>query len=156
MLPKKILYCTDFSENSAPAGECASEYSNTFGADLTILHVVDCWAGFPGNRQDVLEIARKLEDSANKQLGTLARDLGKNGVQTKTLCTIGLPAEEIVLAAQREHADLIVMGTHGWTGFRHLMLGSEAEKVLRTATCPVLVVRPVEDSSDWEMLAGAS
>jgi nucleotide-binding universal stress UspA family protein len=64
----------------------------------------------------------------------------------------GVPAQEIVRVADEESADLIVMGTHGWTGFKHLLLGSVAENVLRTAGRPVLVVsackRPLKALED--------
>lgn len=142
MIPKKILFCTDFSENSAVAGDCAARYSQIFGANLTILHVIDSWAGFPIDSVDILAVVGKLEDFAKAQLEQLAKELGRNNGQVETRLTIGIPAEEIVEVANKDSVDLIVMGTHGWTGIRHMLLGSVAEKVLRMATCPVLVVRP--------------
>jgi universal stress protein A len=150
MIPKKILFCTDFSENSERACRCAAEYSKAFGADLTVIHVIESWAGFPVDREDVLGVVHKMEETANNRLELLAKELGTKNGNMKTHSTIGVPAEDIVLAAKQEHADLIVMGTHGWTGVRHLLLGSVAEKVLRTAGCPVLVVRPAEGGSAKE------
>jgi len=61
--------------------------------------------------------------------------------EVKTYSRVGVPAEEIVRLAAEEAIDLIVMGTHGWGGFRNMVLGSVAHNVLRTASCPVLVVR---------------
>lgn len=145
MIPSKILFCTDFSENSETAGRCAVEYARVFGADLAIMHVIDCWAGFPGDPEEIFRIVHNLEESVNNKLETMAMEFRKKDGQVKTLSTIGVPAEDIVKAADREHVNLIVMGTHGWTGVRHLLLGSVAEKVLRTATCPVLVVRSIEE-----------
>lgn len=150
MIPKKILYCTDFSENSAPAGQYASEYSRVFGADFTIIHVIDCWAGFPGDPHEVLSVVHKIEESAKAELETLATEFDNENKHVKTFSTIGIPAEEIVRLAEKESADLIVMGTHGWTGVRHLLLGSVAEKVLRMALCPVLVVRPAAETAAKE------
>jgi len=104
--------------------------------------VIDSWAGFPIDSVDILAVVGKLEDFAKAQLEQLAKELGRNNGQVETRLTIGIPAEEIVEVANKDSVDLIVMGTHGWTGIRHMLLGSVAEKVLRMATCPVLVVRP--------------
>jgi len=145
MTPKKILLCTDFSDNSVPARNLARTYGQAFGAEIVVLHVIDSWAGFPAYSEnmpvDVREVFRKLEESAKASLDAVANECqgAASGVRTQT--SIGVPAEEIVRVADEERADLIVMGTHGWTGFRHMLLGSVAEKVLRTAGCPVLVVR---------------
>ncbi len=66
----------------------------------------------------------------------------------KTLSRIGIPANEIVRLVEEESIDLIVMGTHGWTGFKHLILGSTAENVVRTAKCPVLTVKSSEVATE--------
>ncbi|MFH1117818.1 MAG: universal stress protein [Pseudomonadota bacterium] len=145
MVPKKILCCTDFSENSQPALQTAVEYANVFGASLVIAHVVDSWAGFPvyaeGMPVDVRTVVQDLENTARDQLETVEKEVRDKIDTVKTLARVGIPAEEIIRAAAEESADLIVMGTHGWTGLRHILLGSVAERVLRGAGCPVLVVR---------------
>ena len=71
----------------------------------------------------------------------MAQTFSQEKVKAKACYRIGVPAEEIVQVAKEESADLIVMGTHGWSGFRHMLLGSVAERVLRAAACPVMVVR---------------
>jgi nucleotide-binding universal stress UspA family protein len=145
MTPKKILLCTDFSDNSLPARDLALAYGKAFGAGIVLLHVIDSWAGFPAYSEsmplDVREVVRKLDESAKANLDAVADECKGVVSQVRTHSSVGIPAEEIVRVAREEGADLIVMGTHGWTGFRHMLLGSVAEKVLRTADCPVLVVR---------------
>jgi universal stress protein A len=145
MIPKKIVFCADFSENSARAGRYAAAYAKVFGSEVTVLHVIDSWAGFPSYAEsvhlNVLEVTRALETSAKAQLEDLAAAMSKDVSKVATRCIMGVPAEEIVKTAEQESADLIIMGTHGWSGFRHLLLGSVAEKTLRTASCPVLVVK---------------
>jgi universal stress protein A len=146
MLPKKILLCTDFSENSVSARRHATEYAAAFDAGLSILHVVNSSRlGFPafevGVPFDLQEILKGIEDSVKKAFELMVQECGGMCRDVKTYSRIGVPANEIVRFAQEESIDLIVMGTHGWTGFRHLILGSTAENVVRTATCPVLTVK---------------
>jgi universal stress protein A len=145
MTPKKILLCTDFSENSLPAQNLALEYGKAFGAEIVLLHVIDSWAGFPVYAEnvpvDVREVVQNLDESAKANLDSVAVRCKDVLDKITTHSTVGVPAEEIVRTAQSEAADLIIMGTHGWTGFKHMLLGSVAEKVLRMAHCPVLVVR---------------
>ncbi len=82
-----------------------------------------------------------IEEGVEEELELLANDcrLELKGVDAQYRS--GAPAEEIVRFADENSADLIVMGTHGWTGLRHLVMGSTAENVVRTANCPVLTVK---------------
>ena len=147
MLPKKILFCTDFSENSEPAHEIAVDYAKAFGAELLIIHVVDS-SGFPNDADwmmpSMLEkfdrFLLQAKESAEARLESLARECDQSGKEVKTFCRIGLPAKEIVSLAVKESADLIVTGTHGRTGVKHLVMGSIARSVLKTAHRPVLIV----------------
>ena len=145
MSPKRILFCTDFSDNSEPALQCALEQAKAFQATLLIFHVVDSWTGFPSYQNGVYlnieEVVQCCKESAQANLEHIIDGHGEapNGVMTYV--RVGVPAQEIVGLADEESVDMIVMGTHGWTGLRHMLLGSVAENVLRTAKCPVLVVR---------------
>jgi len=146
MVPRKILFCTDFSENSALARRYALEYTSAFGASLAILHVVNSSRlGYPAFETvvpfDLRELIKSIEESVEKALDELVQECSKVVCEVTTYSRIGVPATEIVRLAEEEQMDLIVMGTHGWTGFRHLILGSTAANVVRTATCPVLTVR---------------
>jgi universal stress protein A len=151
MATQRILLCTDFSENCMPARRKAVEYAKAFGASLAVLHVVDSWAGFPAYEFripiDVREVVANIESSAKADIEKLANELRSEVKDVTPYCRVGVPAEEIVNLADEASMDLIVMGTHGWTGFKHFLLGSAAENVLRTANCPVLIVRSLVDDS---------
>ena len=147
MATKKILFCTDFSENSVLARRRAVEFAKALGAQLNILHVVNASPlGYPIFEDripvDMAKLQEDIQSTVRQELQMVAqecgRDLAKN-VQAHFL--VGQPAAEIVRFADEQSMDLIVMGTHGWTGFKHLILGSTAENVVRTANCPVLTVR---------------
>ena len=81
---------------------------------------------------------------AENKLHVWADSLETHGVATKTMLRTGLPAHEIVEAAKELDTDLIIIATHGYTGWKHFCIGSTAERVVRAAPCPVLVVREKE------------
>ncbi len=152
MLPKKILFCTDFSENSEPARELAVDYANAFGAQLLIVHVIDSnsfpdyvdWVGEEHSAdwtdEPLKQILKRTQEHAKDRLDSLEGECAKGVEQVKTWCRIGLPSKEIAALAAEESVDLIVMGTHGRTGVKHLVMGSIARSVLKTAHRPVLIV----------------
>lgn len=151
MIPKKILFCTDFSENSVPALENALDYAQTFGAELCLVHVINsAQVGYSSLEEEVPPDIRSalegIQRSVHQALALLAKECGRRLATVNIQAIIGVPAYEIAQYAKREQMDLIIMGTHGWTGFKHLILGSTAENVVRTAYCPVLTVRG--ESSD--------
>jgi universal stress protein A len=143
MIPKTILCCTDFSENSEPARRLAADYAKAFGAALVIVHVIDA-GSFPayvdwvGDEIDLI-LARTTK-AAETKLAALGKECSQTAKDVKTKCLIGSPAEKIVNLAKDEGADLIVVGTHGHSGVKHLVMGSIARSVLRTAHRPVLIV----------------
>jgi len=145
MVPAKILFCTDFSENSESAQRYALDYAKALSSRLLVLHVVDLWAGVPAYDEGVYVYVReaiaRLEETARARLEELQKTCSESIEDVATLCRTGIPAEEIVRVAEEQEAGLIVMGTHGWTGLKYVLLGSVADKVLRTAQCPVMVVR---------------
>lgn len=152
MAPKTILLCTDFSGNSGPARDLAVDYARTFCAKLVILHVIDTWAGFPAYEGripiDVGQVVRSMESAVTDDLTAMAKQFRSVVGEVETHSRFGAPAQEIVRLAADESVDLIVMGTHGWTGLKHVLLGSVAENVVRTARCPVLIVRPDTPAPD--------
>jgi nucleotide-binding universal stress UspA family protein len=147
MIPKKLLFCADFSENSRPAFMYAAELAEAFGAELTILHIVNSSRlGYPafevGVPFDLQGVLNSINESVDKAFQGLVEECKEASCKdTKTASRMGVPANEIVRFAEEESIELIIMGTHGWTGFRHLILGSTAENVVRTASCPVLTVK---------------
>jgi universal stress protein A len=143
MLPKKILFCADFSENSEPARELAVDYAKALGAELLVVHVINA-AGFPsymdwvGDEFD--QILQRTKAVVTCRLEDIEKQCGSFLKGVKSYCRTGMPAEEIVDLAAQESVDLIVIGTHGRTGVKHLVMGSIARSVLRTAHRPVLIV----------------
>jgi len=149
MIPKKILVCTDFSENSVHARVCAIAYARAFEAELLILHVVNSrLLGYPSLSDRVpvetALIQDNIREAVDEELELIANDCRREVEHVSVYSRTGSPADEIVRLAEEESVGLIVMGTHGWTGFRHLIVGSTAENVVRTASCPVLTVRSAE------------
>ncbi len=154
MQPKRILFCADFSENSEPAKKLAVDYAKAFGAQLLIVHVVDAtglpsyvdWAG-----TELDQIIERTRESATQRLEALARECGPVVQEVKTYCLVGLPPKEVVALADQESVDLIVVGTHGRTGVKHLVMGSMARSILKTAHRPVLIVEgPAEKGESSE------
>ncbi|MDQ7785742.1 MAG: universal stress protein [Desulfomonilaceae bacterium] len=146
MIPKRILFCTDFSDNSLPARHLAVEYAQMFGADLLILHVINSsQLGYPsldeGVPIDIRSALESIQESVDKALGLIATECREKLGSVDFASRIGNPPHEIVRFADENGVELIVMGTHGLTGIKHLIMGSTAENVVRSANCPVLTVR---------------
>jgi nucleotide-binding universal stress UspA family protein len=150
MVPKKILFCTDFSENSKPAWKLAKDYAEAFQAELLLLHVVD-YKEFPGYvdwMEKLREIREEIEASANEHLQVMAKECSPMVKGVKTFCRIGATARQVAELAKQESVDLIVVGTHGRTGVKHLVMGSVARSVLKTAHLPVLIVEGPPDTGE--------
>ena len=147
MIFTKILCPTDFSDHARPSFEHAVRLAKLYGATLTILHAVEP----PPFTADYVApaVARDFEVATERSLAEAAAFARERGVPTvETTQAIGSPWRAIVDAVAADHAiDLVVMGTHGRTGFRRVLLGSVAEKVVRLAASSVLVVHP-EDKLD--------
>ena len=144
---RHILAPTDFSEYSTKAVASALELAKKFGARLTILHVVELppypVEGYvpPNLSATFLE---DLERQATVDLARVVPEAEAAKVEVARVVAVGTPYRTIIEAAESNHVDLIVMATAGRTGFSHLVLGSIAERVVRTASCPVLTIRPHE------------
>jgi nucleotide-binding universal stress UspA family protein len=147
---KNLLVATDFSECSDAALTYARALAGTFGARLHVLHVVEFAGaadvmGIGGYSTALPNLYRELEDSAHQQLDGLISESDRRLLGAKVLLSTGeMPAHAIVEYAKAESIDLIVVGTHGRRGLAHLVMGSVAERVVRTAPCPVLTVRHPE------------
>ncbi|MCS4541166.1 MAG: universal stress protein [Euryarchaeota archaeon] len=139
---KNILVPTDGSEYSELAIPHAITIAKSTGAKITTLYVVDtsAFAGIPAG--GVWENMRKLLQEEGKRAVARAKEITeKEGIEASTTIEEGSPADKIVEVAKNEDADIIIMGTAGKTGFNRFLLGSVAEKVVRGAPCPVMVVR---------------
>lgn len=141
---RRILHATDFSTASGPAFTRALEWARRHRAGLVLVHVLSPPAITLEDSYLSEKTYRDLEAAAlrdaRQRLGALAARAKGAGVRAATLAVSGVPAEEILRAARRQRAGLIVMGTHGRTGFTRAMLGSVAERVVALARCPVLTV----------------
>jgi nucleotide-binding universal stress UspA family protein len=140
---KTILVATDFSPTSEHALEYARALATSFGGTLHLLHVVpdpvmaSAWA--EAYAYDLTALGERLRLDAERQLTEKAQTIRDVAVTTEAV--VGSPAAVIALTAADRAADLIVMGTHGRSGVKHLFMGSVAERVVRSAPCPVLTVR---------------
>jgi nucleotide-binding universal stress UspA family protein len=141
---KTILVATDFSDASTLALEYAQVLAQRFGAGLRVLHVVETPVPLGAELYvpDVTSVAERAVDEAQQQLATTMAQITGDDVIGQVL--VGNAPKKIVEYAADHDIDLIVMGTHGRTALAHLLIGSVAERVVRTASCPVLTVRETE------------
>ena len=144
----QILVPTDFSDNARKALLYALRFAEQFGARVTLLHVVEPVA-YPAELGSSalwvpLISEEALRKDAAKKLAALSAALGRHEIKVDTLVRFGLPFHEIAAAAKELRAGLIIVSTHGYTGLKHVFLGSTAERVVRHAPCPVLTVRQHE------------
>ena len=152
---KKILAPTDLSGLSLTGLRYAFNLAQSFNAEVTVYHVI--------NRDEIMQfseqvkrfgnpiaIGRHTENLLEESQAALSHFLQDNlgdllpTVKVQTKVEMGLPYKNVVEKAKEDGADLIVMSTHGRTGFSHVLLGSVTEKVVRTAPCPVVSIHPQE------------
>jgi nucleotide-binding universal stress UspA family protein len=143
MRVKRILVPSDLSEAAIPALKLAAELGRAFRAELVLLYVVEPFhtSGDVLSAGVAASVVEKLSETARTALAREVAILGRRGVRAQSSIIEGKAAAVIVETARKVSADLIVIGTHGQTGFSHVFLGSVAERVVRTAGCPVLTVR---------------
>jgi nucleotide-binding universal stress UspA family protein len=139
---RRIGCAVDFSDPSRLALEEAAGLAGRLGSQLLLIHVVE---SAPSGPEPVFAPppASHPAESAAAQLEAWAVEAGRLGRgSVRTATARGRAATEIARMAREEDLDLLVLGTHGRTGVRRLVLGSVAEETVRVAPCPVLVVRP--------------
>lgn len=148
---KKVLFCTDFSENS----DCAFDYA--FGVakrDEGVLYILHVIPDIPNQYYSVLysnrENFKKIKKAIQENIDERYRDQYLSQIRDKTKVQIvtrsGSEDEEILKFIRKETIDIIVMGTHGRTGLKHVFLGSVAEKIIRRSPIPVFII-PCKDKS---------
>ena len=160
----KILVPVDYSDHSDRALQWGASLAEKYGARLLLLHVISrasedlsgrgaggasTWLPFaldnpsvyrtPGAQEEVMSV--DLVEMAQSALKDLAIAKLNENLSVSATVGVGKPAEEILRVAQDEAVDLIVMGTHGRAGLRHVLVGSVAETVMRIAPCPVFTVK---------------
>lgn len=139
---RNILVPVDFSPNSRKAVDYATAFAKQFGATLTYLHVVQVnYAYGEFGAIDFTALEREMRSGAEKELAGLLAAATGAGLEARSLVREGSPPKVIADVARELGSDLLVISTHGYTGLRHVLMGSIAEHVVRYAPCPVLVVR---------------
>jgi len=147
---KKVLVATDFSEPSDAALAYGRELAFTFGAQLVVAHVAEntLTRGFGGVDGFVFvdpSLQHAVEEGARRQLDAQLSDEDREQLDAAAVVLASnAPADAITEYAKDAAVDLIVLGTHGRGAVAHLLMGSVAERVVRTAPCPVLTVRHPE------------
>jgi nucleotide-binding universal stress UspA family protein len=142
---KNILVATDFSDASLAALDYGRELARSYGATLHLLHVVDDirWRySLDMTAVDVTAVQEGLEEAAEQQVSAIVTEDDRRQLNLHSkVFTATSAADAVVQYAAAEHCDLIVVGTHGRTGLRRFVMGSVAERIVRSALCPVLTVR---------------
>jgi nucleotide-binding universal stress UspA family protein len=150
---KKILHPTDFSQPAEEALHAALEMARHFSAELLIVHVVPPVPVVSSTAAptsfNVSLYEQELVQSSRKMLDDWVRNKGASGkISVTPFLLQGDAAEKILQAARETRPDLILMATHGQTGWRHFVFGSVAEKVVRMSPCPVLTIHPPAEETE--------
>lgn len=156
---KRILVPIDYSDNARRAKDFALAQAKIFGAEVNLLHVVDnstyeayLQKGFMGEMPVFLPLTQvppgsELEDRIQifmkKAKAELDSYIGDHDGSIKTTLRQGNVVDEILAEAKESNADMVIMCTHGWTGIKHLMMGSITERLVRLSPIPVLTTRAV-------------
>ncbi len=141
---KTILCAVDFSDYSVSVADYASTLAKAFNAEILVLYVAPSlsqYVGFHVPPNSIETFVGEIVSGAEKTMDTfLNENFQDTPVRGKVVT--GYAAEEIILVADDENVDLIVMGTHGRTGIDRILFGSVAEKVVKSSARPVLTIRP--------------
>ncbi len=141
---KKILCAVDFSDHSDMVAEYAEILAKNTGADLLCLYVAPSlseYLGFHVPPSSIENFVGEIVAGADKTMADFVESHFQ-GVPCTGKVMTGYAAEEILEAVKNENADMLIMGTHGRKGIDRILFGSVAEKVVKSATCPVMTVRP--------------
>jgi universal stress protein A len=143
---KKILVPLDFSAHSRKALHYAVKLAGQFGSAITLVNVVApvIYAEGMVLPAAMENLDRVSEEHARTELEKTAAEVREHGGTCETHVLLGHPSDEIVNFAKNHQTDLLLITTHGRTGLQHFLLGSTAERILRHAPCPVMVVRDQE------------
>jgi len=146
---KTVITPIDFSDNAGLVVESAAYMAGTFGATLHIIFIVqnfEDYSGFFVPQMNVPNIENELYVGAQEQMETFCKEHGdyfaKAGIAMIKKVMVGDVSEKIVEYAAEEGGDMIVMGTHGYKGLERIMFGSVADKVVKSAPCPVMTINP--------------
>ncbi len=162
---KKILVPVDFSKPALNAVEVAADIARKTGAQVILLHVIEEIVGDSvkvtgdvgvGKTWESKVYTVKLVEKAKKQLMKLAEDPRLAGVRTRTELRLGTPYHGMNAIISEQKVDLVVMGTAGRTDLESMIIGSNTEKVVRSARCPVLTVQDKPSSKEFKDIVYAT
>jgi nucleotide-binding universal stress UspA family protein len=142
---KKVLFCTDFSENADYAFDFAYGIAKRDEGLLYILHIIlenpyKAYAEVMITVEDLEKLQKAIEEDLDNKFREHYVERIKNGTEFEIVTISGREDEEILKFAKKENVDIIVMGTHGRTGIEHVFFGSVAERVLRHSPFPVFII----------------
>ena len=140
---RRILVPIDFSDNAAPVLEWSAHLAEEHGSALILLHAYHLPVEFQQMEGAYLppDFWSNVKAEAEQNLQRFADQLLEKGLAVEVVVREGYPATVIEEEVERQNADLVVIGTRGHTGLKHLLLGSVAERVVQKAPCPVLAVK---------------
>jgi universal stress protein A len=143
MTAQRFLVPVDFSENANRAVEYAIALASKLGARMTLLHMIQLLPFGSGDMSVTVPYTyiQDLEADITSRMQAYLERVTAAGLEGEIAVVHGVPFQEILETAKAQQIDLIIMGTQGRTGLQHVLMGSVAEKVVRLAPCPVLVVR---------------
>ena len=141
---RTILFPTDFSQGARVAMDHAVSLARDYNAKLILLYVIQDisiseW--YIPSSLSVADLVEDMQKSSWQEMEVWSAEASSNIKDIVKIVLRGVPFVEIVKTAREKSADMIVIGTHGWTGIDHILFGSTAEKVVRKSPCPVLTVR---------------
>jgi nucleotide-binding universal stress UspA family protein len=140
---RQILVAVDFSEHAEPVIEWGTHLAEEHGSRLILLHAYHLPVEFQQLEGAYLpqDFWANVKTEALQHLAKYAEEISRKGIEVETVVREGYPATVIEEEAARQNADLVVIGTRGLSGIKHLLLGSIAERVVQKAPCPVLTVK---------------
>ena len=138
---RKIIVPTDFTAFSDHALDYATVIAKQFRSSILIMHVIEPFTYSVTDMMQVIDHYVPLKTIAQPMIENLQKRILKGGVKSTAFVTKGTPYLEIIKKARKDGVDMIIMGTHGRTGARHMLMGSVAERVVRMASCPVLTLK---------------
>ena len=138
-----ILVPVDFSESAAPVMEWAAHLAEEHGSRIVLFHAYHLPVEFQQLEGAYLppDFWANVKAEAEQSLSRYADELKKRGLSVEAVVREGYAATAIVDEAESQNADLVVIGTHGLSGLKHMLLGSIAERVVQKSPCPVLTVK---------------
>jgi nucleotide-binding universal stress UspA family protein len=155
-IPTKILVPVDFSPSSHAALESAADLAQHFGAAIHLVHVIPM---FPSSTlPDFIPEAKFIEENriaAERHFAAATADLTSKGIKVASSIEVGEDVSSSILeVVEREKADMVVISTHGLTGWHPLVFGSISEKVMKLVSCPVLLLRTPKPASSAKVASG--